>query len=479
MLAKVALVGQLQAGLITSSFLGKVGALYMATKTSHFMRPLVALVALVALMTVMHARPAQAATLSVNTLADEQNTNGLCSLREAIINADKNNQSGSTDCAAGSARRNDTITFTVSGQITLNSSLPYITDPAGLTISNPIGSVTDTVTIIGTNNVGMFTINSVCPPCTAEAGKLTLDNLIVTDSGTIFNLGHLTVTNSLVSGNNSGGAAILNTSDVAHNVIGHLTVTDSTFSRNSDFFHLGGGAIVNDGGTATVTGSTFTGNSTNDSGGAIFSTGNASSLTVNNSTFSGNTAPAGRGGGIYCDAGSFSGTHDTFTNNTGGNLVLNDCSVGLSNTILANAKRGSNCSEPITDGGYNLSDDASCAFDAATSKDSTNPRLDPKGLQDNGGPTKTIALLTNSPAIDAIPKATNGCGTDVNTDQRGILRPQDGDANGTAACDIGAFEVRNEAPEDKQACKKGGYEQFGFKNQGQCIKAVNTKNAKN
>ena len=30
-------------------------------------------------------------------------------------------------------------------------------------------------------------------------------------------------------------------------------------------------------------------------------------------------------------------------------------------------------------------------------------------------------------------------------------------------------------PEDKQACKKGGYEQFGFKNQGQCIKAVNAK----
>jgi hypothetical protein len=34
-------------------------------------------------------------------------------------------------------------------------------------------------------------------------------------------------------------------------------------------------------------------------------------------------------------------------------------------------------------------------------------------------------------------------------------------------------------PEDKQACKKGGYEALGFKNQGQCIKAVNTKNAKN
>ena len=31
-------------------------------------------------------------------------------------------------------------------------------------------------------------------------------------------------------------------------------------------------------------------------------------------------------------------------------------------------------------------------------------------------------------------------------------------------------------PEDKQACKKGGYEQLGFKNQGACLKAVNAKN---
>jgi len=31
-------------------------------------------------------------------------------------------------------------------------------------------------------------------------------------------------------------------------------------------------------------------------------------------------------------------------------------------------------------------------------------------------------------------------------------------------------------PEDKQACKKGGYEALGCKNQGQCIKAVSTKN---
>jgi hypothetical protein len=31
-------------------------------------------------------------------------------------------------------------------------------------------------------------------------------------------------------------------------------------------------------------------------------------------------------------------------------------------------------------------------------------------------------------------------------------------------------------PANKQACKKGGWKEFGFKNQGQCIKVVNAKN---
>src|SRR5262249_15519989 len=56
-------------------------------------------------------------------------------------------------------------------------------------------------------------------------------------------------------------------------------------------------------------------------------------------------------------------------------------------------------------------------------------------LADNGGPTRTIMPNPDSPVIDAIPQGTNGCGTPVNTDQRGISRPQ-----GTG-CDIGSYEV--------------------------------------
>jgi len=63
----------------------------------------------------------------------------------------------------------------------------------------------------------------------------------------------------------------------------------------------------------------------------------------------------------------------------------------------------------------------------------TDPLLEPLG--DNGGPTQTHALKPNSPAIDA---GNPACEV---TDQRGVIRPIDGDGDGTALCDIGAFEA--------------------------------------
>ena len=64
-------------------------------------------------------------------------------------------------------------------------------------------------------------------------------------------------------------------------------------------------------------------------------------------------------------------------------------------------------------------------------------------LADNGGPTRTIALLVGSPAIDNGGSA--GCyatdGSRLNTDQRGAPRARDGNFNDTIRCDIGAYEL--------------------------------------
>jgi hypothetical protein len=93
-----------------------------------------------------------------------------------------------------------------------------------------------------------------------------------------------------------------------------------------------------------------------------------------------------------------------------------------------------------TDGGHNLIGDESGMSGIADGVNGNivgvDPLLDPDGLQDNGGPTMTIALLAGSPAIDAI--SVEDCVVD--TDQRGLERPQG------AGCDIGAFEVE-QSPE--------------------------------
>src|SRR5207244_66504 len=100
-----------------------------------------AICALVALaLTAMPSPAAEAASLVVNTLADELNSNGNCSLREAITAANTN---VAVDvCSAGSATAGDTITFSVSGTIVLGAMLPAIADVAGLTINGAGQSVT-------------------------------------------------------------------------------------------------------------------------------------------------------------------------------------------------------------------------------------------------------------------------------------------------------------------------------------------------
>jgi hypothetical protein len=101
--------------------------------------------------------------------------------------------------------------------------------------------------------------------------------------------------------------------------------------------------------------------------------------------------------------------------------------VNLCNTILAYSTSGSNCWGTVSDYGHNLSSDNSAGFSATGSLNNTDPILGP--LDDYGGPTLTMALLTGSPAIDGGNTATAPA-----TDQRGRSRPYG------AAADIGAFE---------------------------------------
>lgn len=233
----------------------------------------------------------------------------------------------------------------------------------------------------------------------------------------------------------------------------------------------------------------------------VFWVDRGAKLTLNRLTVANGLVPlegtATAGGGIYSE-GTLEVSNSTISDNSvdpdgEGSGIFHGSEVTMWNTIVANNLGSDNCIDTVTAGGNNLDSGISCGFSAANNSQSgtLNPStgevtpLDPKlgPLDDNGGPTETHALLAGSPAIN---KGNNAFALDPNGnplqfDQRGLGFARIVGPAVDHAVDIGAFEVQGLGeepppagePEDKQACKKGGYEEFGFKNQGQCIKAVN------
>jgi CSLREA domain-containing protein len=342
-------------------------------------------------------QPTYAATITVDTTDDELNSDGDCSLREAITAA--NADVAVDGCAAGSGA--DTIdapagTYTLSIAGTLED-------------ANATGDldVTDDLTISGAG-VGSTVIDAnvidrvldILAGVTAQMFGVTVQGgNTSSDGGGIVNSGTLTLADSEVSGNSASGFG-----GGIENLEGTVTLANSTVSGNTSGY---GGGIDGYLGAVTLTNSTVSDNSANSDGGGIYS--ESAALTLTNSTVSGNSAGFG-GGGI-------------------GNL---ESAVTLTNSIVANSVSGDDCNGTITSNGHNLDSDGTCSLTGPGDLSGVNALLG--ALMDNGGPTQTHALSPGSPAIDA----GAVCPT---TDQRGFSRPLDGDGDGTPICDIGAYEA--------------------------------------
>lgn len=311
----------------------------------------------------------------------------------------------------------------------------------------------------------------------SEAGSayLTLNNSVVSENSSLSaggigsyskgGFGSVTLNNSMVIGNTSDG---FEGGGIANSNSSELMLVDSIVSGNTA--STGGGIINN--GTATLINSTVSGNS----GGGIsnYSEGNRSSLfavhnstvsgndgggvssinfgdysssviTLNNSTISENKTPR-RGGGIFVENGGIWIIDDRYYYSSA-EIILNNCLVSGNtadlggNEVYLQTNYGRVIADSFTLFGHSgeSNDEAFFNFkpgesDLIATSDGTAPTaLDSiidSALADNGGPTKTHALVAGSPAIDL----DRGCSTGLSTDQRGQSRPTG------LGCDAGAFE---------------------------------------
>ncbi|MEM1081812.1 MAG: choice-of-anchor D domain-containing protein, partial [Pseudomonadota bacterium] len=320
---------------------------------------------------------------------------GNCSLRAALEEA----------AALGGSR-----------SIALSSSL-YRLDLGALQIQSPveiIGLGIGQTEIISDTNQPIFQV--------AAGGALTLQRLSLTgtqssglDGGLITNRGTVLIEDALLQ----NGRSVI------------------------------GGAIWNDGGVLTVRRSALIDNRAVDgggTGGAIF---NGGSTVLENVLMHGNQALSG--GAISSDAG------------TGATLFLRDSTIinnranaigaalfgEFSSLPMATLERtivsgntavnpgGGGCLNQLISAGNNIVNDdlEGCSF-AVQSGDmvGVDPALKPLIVGFDGRPV--VEPTVDSPAVDAV---AGPCAAD--TDLRRLPRPQDGDSNGSAACDIGAFEL--------------------------------------
>ncbi|HEY9121437.1 MAG TPA: CSLREA domain-containing protein [Brevefilum sp.] len=426
--------------------------------------------------------PVSAATIKVNTFSDNEVDDSSCTLREAIVAA--NTDAQYRGCPAGNGEDNIVVP---NGTYTLASQLPAITSQI-----NIIGASTSS-TILQASACNPITrpegcipaeyrIFSVNPGAALEINTVTIRHgWAVDDSGgAIFNAGTLFVNDSALIGNvawiggaaaNDSGQMVIKNSILSNNLAaapgfafgyggavsnyqGSLLVDGSLIEKNysayagggvynfngtagienSTLFEnqatMGGGAWSNTGSTLNIWGTTFELNYANIEGGGVFNEGQISTA---NTTFSGNDAGY-NGGGISSWNGSVAFESSTFSGNTaqeGGGVYIKDGVLNFSNTIIANSNN-EDCLIEWSLGGsistnmHNLVGDNTCSVGGINFL-SGDPLLGP--LANNGGLTKTHALLENSPAVDK-----GYCDSAPTTDQRGEVRPAG------SGCDIGAYE---------------------------------------
>ena len=273
---------------------------------------------------------------------------------------------------------------------------------SGLTLKGASGSASSAGGVIRVNGGASLSMTD----SVIDGGRSNSDGgaLYIASAATA-TLQRVEIRNAQTSGGSSNGGAIYNA--------GTLTLTDSTLAGNRSGGD--GGALYQaaTSGTLTLRNVTLSGNTAGDQGGALYSRSHLSLVSV---TVAGNQAngSGASGGGVYLESGLTVQARNTLfsanTNASGGASHL--AGPGTFSSLGNNLYTGA------------ASPSGAVASDVLT----TDAKL--AALASNSGPTQTHRLLAGSPAIDA----GSSDAAVPSTDQRGA--PRYG-----SAPDIGAYEL--------------------------------------
>ena len=276
----------------------------------------------------------------------------------------------------------------------------------------------------------------------AYFASVTVSNSTLSKNSASYGAGVMTqssiveIENSVISSNKATvyGGGVFSTN-------GYLTIDESEILKNAAAI---GGGIAASSISLVISNSTISQNRATYAGGVSSRTFIGK---IDNSTISGNKASA-TGGGVTHFSGSLEVTNSTITGNSakqGGGIYNPSNQLSLSRTIVAGNKAttGPEINNLTANGATVVADNFnlfgvsgnSGVVEVTVGASDIVPSVALGSILDklaeNGGPTPTHALVTGSPAVDAVPGALPECS---GTDQRGVSRPQG------AGCDIGAFE---------------------------------------
>ncbi len=389
----------------------------------------------------MLATGAQAATIVVDGVT--------CNLNDAITAANTDAVAGGCTAGAGA----DVLELPIGGTFNLAGGTPDVVSEVTINGNATVidgGAVTRIFTVQGggdltindsivSNGVSTTADRNFAGGVRAYDGVLNINRSTFSDhlgGAVIFTRSTGSIVDSVVENNNSFGAAAVYYGGGVSIANSTVTISNSTISRNSTLSGTAGGGgiyITNFGGSdVTISNTTISGNTSINAGGGIGHLGfgaGGTTMSLTNVTLANNTS-TGDGGGFSNDIAVVTvsqslisgntGTGGAEINSTGGTVAVDDYNLFGFNSVSGVVG--------VTVGGTDIVPTEAALTDI----------LD-VNLADNGGPTPTHALAEDSPAIDVI--TLQACVSA--TDQAGKARPIDGNVDGVADCDIGAFENPN------------------------------------